>query len=332
MEGTVFTHGIDADPGQGRSRQGDAIPAPEQFRVVHALQVIVDQQPPVLTRGKARMPKERGRADPGRDDHHVSLEIRAVFQPDPSIGNRFRANPLDRFDSPPGEGPSCQCTRLLGEIAKHVRPGYESDPPDSARFLRKMPKICGHLDGRGPSAHHDDADPLSGVGFRYHPSCGKDVLDRLDGKNVIAGGMEEIQRDRAPRVEGDGIVPDLGSRTENQGTPDGIHQDHAVLDERCSQVLRHLFHVEAGLGKPVYAGELAWTHSRIVVIRERADQRDAVTGSHGIHQVHQRRKVGVAAAHENQVLRYLPLSWFEDPIVLTGTFHDTAPTVTCSRI
>jgi hypothetical protein len=78
--------------------------------------------------------------------------------------------------------------------------------------------------------------------------------------------------------------------------------------------LRHLFHVEAGLGRPVYAKKLAWTHSRIVVIRERADQRDAVTGSHGIHQVHQRRKVGVAAAHENQVLRYLPLSWFEDPM------------------
>jgi hypothetical protein len=38
-----------------------------------------------------------------------------------------------------------------------------------------------------------------------------------------------------------------------------------------------------------------------------------VTVPHGIPQAHQRCKVGVAAAHEYQVLRHLLLSWFERP-------------------
>jgi hypothetical protein len=173
-----------------------------------------------------------------------------------------------------------------------------------------MPQVCGDFDGRGPAAHNDDAKFLPEAGFPYLPPRGKEVLDRLYGENVGAGGIEEVHRDLAPRVEGDGIVPDLGSRTENQSAPDGIHQDHTVLDERRPPVFRHLFHVEAGLGGPIDAGEQAGTHSRIVVIRGRADQRDAVTGLHGIAQARKRRKVGVAAAHEYQVLRHLPLSWF----------------------
>jgi hypothetical protein len=177
-----------------------------------------------------------------------------------------------------------------------------------------MPQICGYFDGRGASAHHDDAKPLFEAGCQYLSSCSKEILDRLDGINVFAGWMEEIQRDLAPRVEGDGIVPDLGSRTENQDAPDGIDQDHPFLDERCPPVFRHLFHVEAGLGRPVDAGEQAGTHPGIIVIPGRADQRDAVTGPYGITQTHHRRQVGVAAAHENQVLRHLPLSRFEDPL------------------
>jgi hypothetical protein len=146
-----------------------------------------------------------------------------------------------------------------------------------------MPQVGGHLDGRGTSTHHDNAKPLPDVGFLDLPSCRKEVLDRFDGENVITGGME------------------------------GIHQDHAVLDKRCSPVFRHLFHVEAGLGRPVYAGEQAGTHSRIIVIRGRADQRDSGPGLHGIAQAYKRRHVCVATAHENQVLRHLPLSCFEAP-------------------
>jgi hypothetical protein len=171
-----------------------------------------------------------------------------------------------------------------------------------------MPQVCSHFDGGGASAHHNDAKPLPEDGFQNPSSCSQEVLDRLDGKNVIAGGMEHIQWDLAPRVEGDGIVPDPGSRSENQGAPERIHQDHALLDKRCPPVFRHLLHVKAGLGRPIYTGEQAGTHSRIIVIRGRADQRDAVASPHGITQAYQRRQVGVAAAHEYQVLRHLPLS------------------------
>jgi len=311
VEEAVLTHGIDADPGQWGSRKGDAIPASEQFRVVHALQAIVDQKPSILTRGKAGIPEERGRGDPDRDEHHVSLETPAVFQPDYSAGDRFHGNPFDRFDPPPGERLPRPLARLLGEIAKHGRPGHERDPPDPARIPSKMPQICGDFDGRGASAHHNDANPLPDARTLYLSSGGKEVLDRFDGKNVLAGGMEESQRDLAPRVEGDGIVPDLGSRSENQGAPHGIHLDHAVLDERCPPVLRHLLHVEPGLGGPVYSREQAGPHSGIVVIRGRADQRNPVTGPHGVTQARQRRQVGVASSNENQVLRHLPLSCIE---------------------